>query len=114
MSQINNPQNGQRYFPQNGQNYIPPGEYQNPYPNIQSPMIWSILSMIFCCWPLGIVSIMYAAQVNSLLSLGAFQAAQENADKAKMWAWIACISGILVMLFYIILIAAVVVTDNIN
>ena len=27
-------------------------------------LVWAILSTLFCCLPLGIVSIVYAAQVN--------------------------------------------------
>lgn len=109
------PQNGQGYYPQNGQGYYPPGGYQNPYPNIKSPLIWSILSMIFCCWPLGLVSIIYATQVNSLLSIGAFQAAQENADKAKMWAWLSFFSCLLVVVIYIIILAfAAIMSESID
>lgn len=99
MSQGYNPQGGQGFGPQGGQGFAPQGGqgfgpqvgYQNsqPYPNIKSPMVWSILSTICCCIPFGIVSIVYAAKVNSLLSVGNFQAAKEAADKAKMWAWIA-------------------------
>ena len=63
-------------------------------PDVSSPMVWSILSTIFCCLPTGIVSIVYASQVNSLLSVGSFQKAQKAAGKAKMWAWISCFLGI--------------------
>ena len=95
----------QGYNPQGGQGFEPQGGYQNnqPYPNIQSPMVWSILSTICCCLPFGIVSIVYASKVNSLLSVGNFQAAKEAADKAKMWAWIAFGLGLVSNLIGILL-----------
>ncbi len=98
MSQGYNPQGGQGFGPQGGQGFPAQGGYQNnqPYPNIQSPIVWSILATIFCCLPFGIVSIVYASKVNSLLSVGNFQAAKEAADKAKMWAWISFGLGLLI------------------
>lgn len=123
MSQNNYPQNGQGYYPPNGQGYYPPGGYQNPYPNIQSPIalsivstVLSVLSTFCCCLPLGIisltmgiVSIVFATKVNSLLSVGNFQAAKEAADKAKMWGWISLgvclvgiVLGIIVSIIYIL------------
>ena len=44
----------------------PPGNYGGPGgappPN---HLVWAILSTLFCCLPLGIASIVFAAQVNS-------------------------------------------------
>lgn len=47
---------------------------------------WAILSTLFCCLPLGIVSIVYAAKVDGLYSAGKYEEAQEAADKAKKYA----------------------------
>lgn len=97
----------QGYNPQGGQGFNPQGFDPQPYPNIQSPIVWSILSTFCCCLPFGIVSIVYAAKVNSLAAVGAFQEAKESADKAKMWAWIAFGLG---LVFYAIEIAIKVLT----
>lgn len=49
-------------------------------------MLWAILSTLFCCLPLGIVSIIYASKVNKLYRAGDYQGAQDAADKAKKYA----------------------------
>ncbi len=86
------------------QGFEPQGGFEDsqPYPNVSSPLVWSILSTIFCCLPTGIISIVYASQVNSLLSVGSFQKAQKAAGAAKMWALISCFLGILPILFVLV------------
>ena len=70
-------------------------------------LAWAILSMIFCCIPTGIVSIVYAAQVNGKVAEGDLAGAREASEKAKTWAWVSFGIGILV--FYILLMLASVV-----
>ncbi|MBO5437711.1 MAG: CD225/dispanin family protein [Thermoguttaceae bacterium] len=70
-------------------------------PPVASPLFWSILCTICCCFPFGIVSIVYAAKVNSLAAVGAYQQAKEAADKAKMWAWLAFGVGMIINLLYL-------------
>ena len=55
--------------------------------NVPNYLVQSILVTLFCCLPLGIVAIVFAAQVNSKLALGDFYGAQEASSKAKMWCW---------------------------
>ncbi len=62
-----------------------PGQ-QPPPPRIENHMAKAILSTLFCCLPLGIASIVYAAQVEGKVRLGDFRGAQETADNANMWA----------------------------
>ncbi len=49
-------------------------------------MVKAILSTILCCLPLGVVAIVYSAQVNSKVMVGDYRGAQESADNASMWA----------------------------
>ena len=63
---------------------------------IPNYLVQSILVTLCCCLPLGIVAIVYSAQVNSKLSAGDIAGAQDSSDKAKMWAWIAFGIGIVV------------------
>ena len=69
-------------------------------------LVWAILSTICCCLPFGIVSIIYATQVNSLYLSGQYAAAQDSASKASKWAMIATISGVVIgvayFLFYVL------------
>ncbi len=56
-----------------------------PPPNY---LVWAILSTIFCCWPLGIPAIVFAAQVNSKFQAGNYAEALQASQKAKLWCWI--------------------------
>jgi uncharacterized membrane protein YvbJ len=59
-----------------------------PQQNVPNYLVWAILSTLFCCLPFGIVSIVFAAQVNDKLTAGDTLGAIESSNKAKMWAWI--------------------------
>jgi len=60
---------------------------------INTWLVPSILAAVFCCIPLGIIAIVYAARANSAVGSGNYQLAQECAGKAKIWFWIAFVSG---------------------
>ena len=51
-------------------------------------LVQAILVTIFCCLPFGIVSIVFAAQVNKKLAAGDFAGAIATSNKAKTWAWV--------------------------
>lgn len=65
-------------------------------------LVWAILTTIFCCLPLGIVSIVFAAQVNSKWQAGDVRGAQESSEKAKKWAIWAAVIGVVVSVLYLI------------
>lgn len=65
---------------------------QEPPP--QNYLVWAILATIFCCLPLGIVSIVFAAQVNSKWQSGDYAGARLASKNARLWALIALIAGI--------------------
>ena len=88
--QAGQPQYGQ---PQYGQ---PPG---SPPPNYLVP---AILSTVFCCLPLGIASIVFAAQVNSKYSAGDLTGAQESSRKAKQFAIWSAVAGVVVVVLYLV------------
>jgi hypothetical protein len=78
----------------NGQNFHPTG---TPPPNY---LVFAILTTIFCCQILGIVSIVFAAQVNSKWNSGDIQGAMDASKNAKLWAWIAFGSGLIIVLAF--------------
>ena len=59
-----------------------------PLPSVPNYLVQSILVTLFCCVPFGIVSIVYAAQVNGKLAGGDYAGAVETSKKARMWCWI--------------------------
>lgn len=75
---------------------------QTPPPNY---LVFAILTTIFCCQILGIVSIVFAAQVNSKWNTGDIQGALDASKNAKMWAWIAFGSGLFIAVAFSILAA---------
>jgi predicted secreted protein len=79
------------------------GPQGSPPPNY---LVWAILSTLFCCLPLGIVSIVFAAQVNSKWTSGDVAGAQEASRKARTFALWSTIIGVVVIVIYVILIAA--------
>lgn len=71
-------------------------------PYIPNNLVWAILSTLLCCLPVGIVSIVYAAQVNGKLAAGDVAGAQESADKAKKWAIWSAIAWLIMVILYVL------------
>ena len=69
------------------------GVHGTPPPNY---LVWAILSTIFCCLPFGIASIVFAAQVNGKWNSGDHAGAQDSSAKAKRFAIIAAVVGVVV------------------
>lgn len=65
-------------------------------------MVWAILTTIFCCLPLGIVSIVKASQVNIKVAQGDRAGAVKAANDAKNFAIAAAVLGLVVGLIYLL------------
>ena len=59
--------------------------------NLVLAIIASVASLMFCCLPHGVVSLIFATQVNKKAEAGDIQGATNAAKQAKMWAWISII-----------------------
>lgn len=86
----------------------------SPYllpPMPESNLIWAILTTLFCCMPLGIVSIVYASKVSSLYALGDYEGARKASQKAQKWAtWSALVifvAGILALFLYFLIVVVI-------
>ncbi len=66
-------------------------------------LIPAILTTLFCCLPFGVVSIVYAAQVNGKVEAGDRSDAVESSRKARMWAWISFGAGLVVIVLSLVL-----------
>ena len=71
-----------------------------PIGRVPNYLVQSILVTLFCCLPLGIVAIVFAAQVNSKLAAGDYYGAVESSNKAKMWCWWSFGLGLASMVLY--------------
>lgn len=69
--------------------------------NVPNYLVQSILATVCCCLPLGIVAIIYAAQVNGKVAAGDISGAIQASNNAKMWSWIAIGLGLAGQLIYI-------------
>lgn len=79
--------------PVNAETQIPvqPGETVNWVPYL----VLSILSTVCCCVPFGIVAIVYAVRINSLVGEGKFDEARSAAKTARIWIIVAFVVGII-------------------
>ena len=82
--------------------YRGPQGYEQSGEPPNNNLVWAILATIFCCLPLGIVSIVFAAQVNSKWAGGDYAGARESAQKARQWAIISAVVGLLVGMLYVV------------
>lgn len=80
---------------------------QMPPPNY---LVWAILTTILCCLPFGIVSIVFASQVNAKWAAGDFEGANKSSKSAKTWAWVSFAVGVAGIIIYLIAIFALGVT----
>ena len=89
-------------------------QIQQQQPPAQLPpanyLAFAIITTILCCLPFGIISIIFAAQVNSKWAAGDFAGAQNSSRNAKTWAWVSFAIGISVLIIYLIAILALGVT----
>ncbi|KRG42168.1 hypothetical protein ARC78_09445 [Stenotrophomonas pictorum JCM 9942] len=71
-------------------------------PAVSNNLVWAILSTLFCCLPLGIVSIIHAAKVNGLLAAGDVAGARDASEKAKKWAIWSALAWVVVVILYVV------------
>jgi hypothetical protein len=71
--------------------------------DIPNHLVKAILVTIFCCLPLGVVSIVFAAQVNSQVQTGNIEEARRLSSQANLWANIGLACGLASILIWFVL-----------
>jgi hypothetical protein len=75
-------------------------------PKPPNHLVWAILTTLCCCLPFGIVSIVFAAQVDSKYNGGDLAGALQASENAKKWAIAAGVSGVAIVVVWSVLLAA--------
>ncbi len=105
------PQYNQQY---SQPNYEQQQNYYQPQPvnqglNTTPFLVWSILNILFCCWPLSIWSLILTINANKKPTL---EQAQADLKKAKTICLIATIGGAVFYLFYTIMMVIVGIAES--
>ena len=69
-----------------------------PAEHVPTHLVWAILTTLLCCWPLGVVAIVYAARVEGLRAGGDLAGARRASRLAGLWAlWSALVMVLLIV-----------------
>jgi hypothetical protein len=81
------------------------GGWQQPAgPKPPNHLVWAILSTLFCCLPFGIVSIVFAAQVDSKYNGGDYAGSVAASNNAKKWAIISAVVALALTALWFLLV----------
>lgn len=80
-----------------GYGYASPPPFAKPANNLVS----AILATVLCCLPLGVVAIVFAAQVDTKWASGDWYGAQDSAKKAKLFANLSVAGAVAGIVLYI-------------
>lgn len=72
-------------------------------------LVWAILSTIFCCLPFGVVSIVYATQVESLYLQGRYEEAVDKSNKARKWAIASAATVAAIVMLYVLILLIIMI-----
>ena len=75
------------------QDWTPPPAAGTP-DNVPNYLVMSIIATI-CCFPLGVIGLIFAAQVNGKVTAGDVAGAMDASKKAKLFSYIGLGLGIL-------------------
>lgn len=73
---------------------------KNYVPRPKTWLVESILATLFCCLPFGVVGIVYATKVDSLIQQGLIDEAQKASDNARTWTLVALGCGLAIAIIY--------------
>lgn len=99
-------------YGQGGGGYPQTGGYGGQGGKPNNNLVWAILSTVLCCLPLGVVSIIFAAQVDNRWATGDTRGAVDSARKAKQFAIASAIVGVVGILAYLLLFVVLGIADS--
>jgi len=84
------------------QEWTPPPSEGAPAAAVPNYLVLAIISL-FCCLPLGIVAVIFAARVNGQVQAGDTAGALESSRKAKMFSYISIGLGLVWIIIWIVM-----------
>ena len=84
-------------------------EQPAPPPMPDNYLALAIISTIFCCLPFGVVSIVYATQVESLYLQGRYEEAVDKSNKAFKWAIASAATIAAIMMLYVLILLIIMI-----
>jgi len=75
-------------------------------PKPQNYLVVAILTTLFCCLPFGVVSIVYAAQVDSKYNSGDYAGSVASSESAKKWAIISAVAALALTVGWLLFVVA--------
>ena len=84
------------------QEWTPPPSSGAPATSVPNYLVPAIISL-FCCLPLGVVAVIFAAHVNGKVTAGDSAGALDASKKAKMFSFIAIGLGLAGIICYILI-----------
>jgi Interferon-induced transmembrane protein len=85
------------------ENFPPPTGSSSTSATVPNYLIPAIAATILCCLPTGIVSIIFATQVNGKVAAGDMDGALASSKKAKLWLFVSVGLGLLCWIIAILL-----------
>lgn len=84
----------------NGNSYGNYGTYNNSPQCPPSYLALSIISLICCCLPFGIISLIYSAQVRTVFNSGEYEKAEKYSKNALYWGIGSIVAGVIINTSY--------------
>jgi interferon-induced transmembrane protein len=81
----------------------PPPGAPPPNNNLAIAIVATVVSVVFCCIPHGLVSLIFAMQVNNKAAAGDMAGALNAARQAKMWGLISIAVAVIGLVLGIVL-----------
>ena len=80
---------------------LPPAreEFREPMP--PTYMVWAVIATVFCCLPLGVAAIFFAAQVSTKYYARDFDGARKSSERAEIWIIASIVTGVLFNILYL-------------